>query len=132
MRKPVTFLWILCLCSGMIFSAECARGDEKGGYNAHAKRDPFVPLVTMTTRQASGLLGVENREDITIEGLVYDPASGSIVIANGTVLREGEQVGNLKVIEVKSNGAIFSVNEMQGFVPLYQEKAPQEATDKND
>ena len=43
-------------------------------YNARGKRDPFVPLVTKETRQtASGLVGVENVEEISIEGIIYDP-----------------------------------------------------------
>ena len=107
----------MILASGSIVSAA-----EQEVYDAHGNRDPFVPLVTSTMRSSSsGLLGVDNADDLSIEGVVYDPAHGSIVIVNGAILKEGEELGSVKVLEIKPEGAKVLVNGTEAFKPIYQE-----------
>ena len=114
------FLWIVMLASGMILPNVGAEAAEEGLYNSRGKRDPFVPLVTTATRVSSGLVSVENIEELNVEGVVYDPA-GSIVVINGTVLKEGEELGVVKVLKIKPDGALFSVNGVETFKPLYED-----------
>ena len=117
------FFWHLSVCFGMILVVGSVAGaDEQKMYDAHGKRDPFVPLVTTTMKSASsGLLSVENVDDLSIEGVVYDPSHGSIVIVNGVILKEGEELGPVKVLQIKPEGAKFQVNGMEGFKPIYQD-----------
>ena len=117
------FLWNVSFCFGMILlSCFITLADEQKIYDAHGKRDPFVPLVTTIMKSAaSGLLGVENIDELSIEGVVFDPTHGSIIIVNGAILKEGETLGNVKVLEIKPEGAKFLVNGMEGFKPIYQE-----------
>src|SRR3989338_5005104 len=99
------FLWNLLLAFGMICVAGTLFADEKTSYNARGRRDPFIPLVTLTMKSSSSnLLGIDNIEDLTVEGVVYDPKQGSVVIVNGAVLREGEELGGVKVLKVESKG----------------------------
>lgn len=122
------FLWILTAAFGMIFlDIFNAVASEQTLYSAKGKRDPFVQLITMTSRVSAGLVGVETLEEIVIEGIIYDSKKGSVVIANGSVLREGEELGNVKVIKIKPDGAVFSVNGVEGYKPMYQD----EDKDKN-
>ncbi len=121
-RQICFFFWILSLSFGMIRGVAAAASGDETLYNAHGKRDPFVPLITLTTREAAGLLGVENIDEIVVEGIVYDPKHGSVVIVNGSVLKEGEDLGNVKVIHIKPEGATLSVNGVEGFKTLYQEE----------
>jgi len=116
-------LWNLLLCFGMILAvSRIVFAADEEMYDAHGKRDPFVPLVTSTMRSASsGLLGVDNIEDLSIEGIVYDPAHGSAVIVNGAILKEGEELGSVKVLEIKPEGAKFLINGLVGFKAIYQE-----------
>lgn len=108
---------------GMIYSPEAAiAAGERSLYDPHGKRDPFVPLVTLATKVSSSLLGVENIDEITVEGVVYDPKKGSVVIANGSVLKEGEEFGSVKVVSIKPNGAVFSINGVKDFKAMYQEE----------
>ena len=120
---PKLFLWNLWVCFGMILmSCPVVSAAEPTTYDAHGKRDPFVPLVTMAMKSSSsGLLSVENIDELSIEGVVYDPAHGSVVIVNGTILKEGEELGSVKVLEIKPEGAKFLINGMTGFKPIYQE-----------
>lgn len=106
---------------GMIFSIEAVAAAGESLYNAHGKRDPFVPLVTLMSRSSSGLVSVEGPDDISIEGIVFDSKKGSIIIVNGAVLKEGEQYGGLKVLKIKPDGALFSVNNVEVFKRLYKQ-----------
>ena len=117
------FLWLFLASFGIIqvFVSPCAA--EESLYTAKGKRDPFIQLVTTNARQAAGgLLSVESAEEITVEGIVYAGHKDSIVVANGSVMKEGDEVGNVKVLEIKPEGAVFSVNGVEAYKPLYQEE----------
>ena len=45
------------------------------------------------------------------------------MVANGSVMKEGEETGNVKVIRIQPDGVVFSVNEIEGYRPLYQEES---------
>ena len=116
------FLWNLLFCFGMILLSSFALAGEQKMYDAHGKRDPFIPLVTATMKSSSSnLLGIDNFDDLAVEGVVYDPKHGSVVIVNGTILKEGEEFGNVKVTKVKENGVQFMINGTEGFKEIYQE-----------
>lgn len=116
------FFWILGMAFGIIGLVRAASAADAAVYDPHQRRDPFVPLVTQTTREASGLAGIESAEELKIEGIVYDP-KGSVVIVNGTVLKEGEEVGALKVVKIDPAGVLINVNGTDSYIPLYKEEA---------
>ena len=119
------FLWNLWGAFGIIFSVTASSAAPEDLYSSRSRRDPFVPLVTKETRQAaSGLVGVESLDEISIEGIVYDPKNGSMIIANGTLLKEGEEQGAVKVLKIEAGGARFSVNGIEGFKAQYQSEQP--------
>ena len=114
------FLWNVCLAFGIIFLESYAWAAPQELYDARGKRDPFVPLVTATSRQtASGLVGVESLDEITLQGIVFDPKNGSMVIANDSMMKEGEEQGAVKVLKIEAGGALFSVNGIEGFKEQY-------------
>lgn len=125
------FLWISGLTFGMIFSEANAFAQEKL-YNIKGKRDPFVQLIGASSKASTGgLLGVETLEEILIEGIVNDSnPKNSILVTNGMVMKEGDEVGNVKLLKIDPNGALFSVNGMEGYKTLYQEKNDKSANDK--
>ena len=57
-RRFPFFLWYISFCFGMILAlGSLVSAAEQEVYDAHGKRDPFVPLVTSTMRSSSsGLL----------------------------------------------------------------------------
>ncbi len=114
------FFWILSPAFGMIF-AVCAAASDPPLYEARGHRDPFVQLVSVNSTQAAGLIGIDNVAEVTVEGVVYDPGKGSIVIANGLVLKEGEGLGSVKVVKIKPDGVVFSVNGIESFKPMHKE-----------
>ena len=123
MRRP--FLWILSWSFGIIVLFQgTAFSQEIELYHAKNKRDPFVPLVALTTKTSlGGLLSVESIDDIRVEGVVVDAdPRQSIVVVNGSVLKTGEEAGSVKVLAIRGDGAEFSVNGMEAFKPLYQDE----------
>ena len=118
-----TFLWLFLPSFGIILSVSSLDAADGSLYMAKGKRDPFMQLVATGARQtASGLLGVESIEEIAVEGIVYTGSKDSIVVANGSVLKQGDEIGNVKVLEIKPQGAVFSVNGIEAYKPLYQEE----------
>ena len=122
-RRFSMFLWILFFTFGTII-VDIARADERNLYQAQNKRDPFVPLVSLTMKAAaSGLVGVESLEDVQVEGVVMDAdPKKSVVVVNGSVMKLGDEVGSVKVLEIRPEGARFSVNGAEGYKRLYQDK----------
>ena len=119
------FMWLFLVAFGMIcldFPVQAAVG-EGSLYSAKGKRDPFVQLVgTGAKASVGGLLSVESVEEISIEGIVVDAdPKQSIVVVNGSVLKEGDEVGSVKVLKIRPDGASFSVNGIEAFKALYQE-----------
>ena len=124
LKRFQLFLWYLLPIFGMLFLSGTSFSAEKSLYNDHGRRDPFVPLVTTTMKtSSSNILGIDNIDDLVIEGLIYDPKHGSAVIMNGAVLKEGEELGNVKVTKIMENGAQFTVNGVEGFKEIYQEES---------
>ncbi len=124
MKRSVSFFWILVAASGIIGTVPGLAAEAKPEqklYEARGRRDPFVQLISLTARQSAGLVGVESASEIMVEGIVYDPKNGSIVVANGSVLKEGEEVGNVRVVKIQSDGAVFAVNGIEDFRSMYQE-----------
>jgi len=121
--------WILFISFGNIMSAGTTLAAELV-YDPHGKRDPFVPLVTTQSKESSGLLGVEQIEEVNVEGIVYDKKNGSVVILNGSVLKEGEEMGSVKVLGIKPDGVLLSLNGVEGFKTLYQEEKKNKISEK--
>lgn len=99
--------------------------NEQVAYDAKGKRDPFVPLASahkrVTTEVLSGLTGVQSIEEIVLEGVVYDPEKGSMVVANGSVLTEGEKEGDVRVVQIKQDGVVFEILGKTEFKPFSPE-----------
>lgn len=115
----IFFLWILFFVFGTIMPVGVFANEP--AYQSHEKRDPFTPLVTSTSRQSPGLMSIERIDDLTVEGIVYDPKKGSVVILNGTVLKEGEELGGIKIKKIEKGGVRLVLNGAETFKSLYQD-----------
>lgn len=121
-KQSQIFLWLLSVLFGMMMAVPGLFAAEEALYDAAGKRDPFVPLFVAGGAEVGDLFAVNSVDELSVEGVVYDPAQGSIVIVNGTVLKDGQEVGNVKVIRIEPKGAVFSVNGTEDFKALYEEK----------
>lgn len=117
--RTALFFWTLIFPFGIMILESSAQAEEVA-YRSHGRRDPFTPLVTLAAKTSAGLTGIESVEDVTIEGIVYDPKHGSVVVVNGAVMKEGEESGSLKVVQIKADGVWFLVNGAKVYKPMYQ------------
>ena len=123
-KQGLIFLWILLGCFGMLGSfqkSDAVAAEVDTLYDAKGRRDPFVQLVNRGGGDTSAIHSVETADELLIEGIASD-TKGSLVIVNGTVMREGEESGQVKVLKISKNGALFSVNGIDTFKEIYQDK----------
>lgn len=116
------FLWIMIFLFGMILPLSSAQADEKQlVYDAHGKRDPFVPLVRTGAGTADDDSGIQSPEDVNIEGVMFDPQNGSSVVANGSVYEEGQMMGQVKLVKVLEDRVILSQDGVEVVKMIYDE-----------
>jgi len=121
-KEGATFLWIFFISLVMIMPSYGQDQTANELYDPRGVRNPFIPLLTSSGHGVSGLLAVESIEDIVIEGIVYDPPNGSIIVVNGTVMSSGKTVGKVKVLEIEPKGALFSISDVEGFKAMHDNK----------
>ena len=91
--------------SGILY----AGADEKPfAYDDMGVRDPFVPLVDEDGKLTVTHGGIDSIKDIVVEGILYDSEGESVVILNGLVLKEDDQVGNIKVERIEERRVVLS------------------------
>ena len=116
------FFWILFAAFATLLCAVSeVHASEQAVYDAYGKRDPFAPIISSGAHESAGLIGIESADDIQVEGIIYDPQSGSMVMVNGTVMKEQEESGGIKVVQIKPDGVMFSVNGTQVLKVMHQE-----------
>ena len=78
---------------------------EEIRYDRGDRRDPFIPLVG-----PGGVVNVSKlgSKDISIEGIVYDPNGGSMVLINGEFYKEGDSVKGANVISIFHDHVILN------------------------
>jgi len=101
-----------------------AFAQEEFTYDAKAKRNPFIPLVTPEGR----LLKLDKQdatsvEGLAIEGIIYDKFGRSCAIVNTNVVGIGDWVGDYQVLKIQENKVIF----IKDGVPLEVELTKEEA-----
>ncbi|MFH1868544.1 MAG: hypothetical protein ABH843_06190 [Candidatus Omnitrophota bacterium] len=98
------FLGLLS-CGGLLYAAS----DEKlFTYEDMDIRDPFVPLVDKDGKLMVTHGSIDSIRDIVVEGILYDNDGESVVILNGLVLKENDQVGDIKVERIQKHQVVLS------------------------
>ena len=82
-------------------------------YDSKGKRDPFVPLVTPEGRRIyppgldeeviSGVAG------LVLHGIVYESGDQSMAIINGQILKKGQQLDGMKVLEITPTSVTMQI-----------------------
>lgn len=104
MRKCLTLIVVVV---SFFFSCWHARADAPFTYRNRGKKDPFIPLVSADGKLMVTYSGVKSVNDIVLEGIIYDPDRGSIVILNGSILKEDDQMGSIKVKRIEESRVIL-------------------------
>jgi len=95
-----------------VLSCEIALADEADSfaYDNKGKRDPFVPLLKGTTGGYADLENIEAVSELVLEGVVWDPEGGSLAVINGTILKEGESLGSVRLLKIDRQKAFLEID----------------------
>lgn len=115
-RILFTVLTVLIIC----LSVYAAPGGFV--YDSKGNRDPFVPLVTKGGIYVGSWQTNDLAEEITLGGIIYDPAGGSMAIINGTIVKEGDRLLNLKVLKIEKNRIIFLKGDKELIIKLNEDR----------
>jgi hypothetical protein len=118
MKRVVITLTGLLIFNILCVGLNAVVAQDNIAYESGGNRDPFVPLISGNKAGVQGLFGVESADDLNLEGVIFDPDQGSLIIVNGVVLKEGESQENVKVLKVEKNGVSFEINELEVFKPF--------------
>lgn len=96
-------------------------GAEQFKYEGKDRRDPFVPLVNEQGKITTSSSAVGSIKDIVLEGIVWDPKGGSIVIINQNILKEQDFIGDYQLTKIESDRVILKKANKEYVVELVKE-----------
>ncbi|MCM8757610.1 MAG: hypothetical protein NC903_00935, partial [Candidatus Omnitrophica bacterium] len=87
---------------------------------ANCQRDPFISLITPDGRLI--FVEEEKKEELKLEGILYNPYGGSSVIVNGEILKIGDWIGNYQVYKIELNKVVFLKEGNEVVISLEKEE----------
>ncbi len=113
MAKLFKIFFFLLLMTHFHLPVGLAESQKTFVYDAKGRRDPFLQWA----EGGNSKNGVST-QDLRVEGIIFDPAQGSLVVINGVVLKEGDSVGSYKVSKIEKNRVLISKKEGALWLPL--------------
>ncbi|MFH0791058.1 MAG: hypothetical protein V2A64_05440 [Candidatus Omnitrophota bacterium] len=108
---------LTCLFLFSILSAQ-----EEFKYNSQGRRDPFIPLVTSDGRLLNPEPEQNNKQELMLEGIIYDKNGMSYAIINGSIAKVGEKIGEFQVLKINNNKVTFIKNGQLSEIKLKEEE----------
>lgn len=90
-------------------------------YEAHGRRDPFVPLIGHEKSAAAKLKDVTSIHELNLEGVAMGAEGGRVAILNGEMLREREKVGDVEIKKIAANSVTLSIDGVEHMIKLSEE-----------
>lgn len=70
-------------------------------YDSHNRHDPFLPLVSKDGRiLIRETEGAKTINDVSLQGILWDPNGASYAVLNGEPIKEGEEFEGLEVVRI--------------------------------
>jgi hypothetical protein len=77
-------------------------------YDSEGRRDPFMPLLTKDGRPVTTYSNIGSINDVIVEGIMYDPRGGSVVVINDVILRQGDNISNVTVKSIGKDSVLLT------------------------
>ncbi|NQT06522.1 MAG: hypothetical protein HQ575_03175 [Candidatus Omnitrophica bacterium] len=87
-------------------------------YDQNDNRDPFIPLITKGREKSTRLSDVRTADDITLEGIAWDPGGSSIAVINNVIVVEGQEEGDVKIKKIEKKSVTLIINGVETQVGL--------------
>ncbi|PIU41573.1 MAG: hypothetical protein COS99_04480 [Candidatus Omnitrophica bacterium CG07_land_8_20_14_0_80_42_15] len=124
MSHKLTFLLAVALIAmTFIFSGIAASQEtKKFTYDSKGKKDPFVPHLISDVKTYASLENVETADDLILEGIIWDAKGNSAVMLNGAILKEGDEVSNIKILKITAKKVILTIYSSEYELNLQKEE----------
>jgi len=114
MKKYIlVLLAIIFQLSAVGFRHTAASEEAPFIYDSYGNRDPFMPLITKDGRPITTYAKIGSINDVVIEGILYDPQSGSVVIINDIILKQGDSISGIMVKKIEKNSVVLSFKDKE-------------------
>lgn len=109
---------------GIIIASSLRDVDSQGyQYDSRGKRDPFIPLIGQGKASARiDLEDVASIADVKLEGIAVNAKGKMIAIVNGSLLKEGDGAGIVRVLKVSKKSATLIVGGKEYDIELSGEE----------
>ena len=120
--KKIIRIYCLVLIAGFTFFLSSARADDGVFvYDDHAKRDPFLQLVT-----PGGVIVNYDKNlelsDMVLEGVVTGKGEGNIAIINGMIVKVNDSIGLFVVKSIETDAVVLQKGEKTFILKLKKEE----------
>jgi hypothetical protein len=99
-------VFILCI-TAYAYLYSYSQDDALFVYENEGRRDPFVALVSKEGKLEVSYGIINSINDVILEGILYDPKGESAVVLNDILLKENDQIGNIKVKKIFQDRVIL-------------------------
>lgn len=97
---------LVMLCCFFVFSS-LLYAQEEFRYNSQGKRNPFIALVTADGRFLQLDQESEKRQEMLLEGIIYDKYGVSCAVIEGQVVKTGDTLGDYQVLKIEKNQVLL-------------------------
>ncbi|MGB2705423.1 MAG: hypothetical protein WBC74_00975 [Candidatus Omnitrophota bacterium] len=118
MKAVVLIMVILILLTSTAYAEE--KQPQSHIYDHRGKRDPFIPLVGVTSGKIESLEDIMSIEDVSLQGIASDSTGKKAVIINGEMVKEGGGGGRLTVKKILRNEVILAIGDEEYRLSIYE------------
>jgi len=113
----------MALC-GLLAAPLAVAAMSQVEHGERGARDPFIPLVLPDGSfyfEEEVEMPEVSLEDFQLEGIVGDPSGGeAFALINGEVLREGEAIEGLQILEIRRDSVVLLTGQGEVVVQLVE------------
>lgn len=118
MKKILIIIGIILFLVNLVYAQE---QENIFVYDSKGKIDPFISLVSPEGYLINTQAYSETSE-ISLEGIIYDPAGSSFAIINGEVVKVGDTIGGFDILEIQKNRVILLKDNERAEIELREGK----------
>ena len=106
LKSKSALVWIGTISILILGFWSFASTQEQSTYEAKNKRNPFIQIVTPDGRFLQ-LDKEDTKQELTVEGIIYDKYGRSYAIVNGLVVEIGSYVKDYQILKIEENKVLF-------------------------
>jgi len=106
LKSKSALAWIATISILILGFWSFASTQEQFTYEAKNKRNPFIQIITPDGRFLQ-LDKEDTKQELVVEGIIYDKYGRSYAIVNGTVVEIGGFVKDFQVLKIEEDKVLF-------------------------